>query len=321
MALSTSICSRSSRYNAPSVTTRSHAASPPSFGGRLARRARGGGAGPQTARQPGGRRRGPRAGGHPLARRSHRVAGAQRAPRATPSTQGSWPAALVAADLGRHGPRTCGSVAGAGAEADLDALAVERDDLLHRLLALAGRCPTSARDEAAAVCTVAAHVAWVGGDGAIARAAVDRAVRLAPGYRLAGLLERPRRDRAAPAAGQAGAEPPESPGQAGRHHGSAPAPVRARPAEVWRATRAPGRGRRLPGHAERLSSPRRARVAWMPVMSPSAKPRFAGRQPSSRWGAPGDDLAAPHGAASASTRSTCHDGHPDEVDRGGLASR
>src|SRR5688572_6357192 len=28
-------------------------------------------------------------------------------------------------------------------------------------------------------------------------------------------------------------------------------------------------------------------------MSPSAKPRFAGRQPSSRWGAPGDDPAAP----------------------------
>ena len=34
------------------------------------------------------------------------------------------------------------------------------------------------------MCTVAAHVAWVGGDGAIARAAVDRAVRLDPDYRL-----------------------------------------------------------------------------------------------------------------------------------------
>jgi len=33
-------------------------------------------------------------------------------------------------------------------------------------------------------------VAWVAGDGAIARAAVDRAVRLAPDYRLALLLER-----------------------------------------------------------------------------------------------------------------------------------
>ena len=54
--------------------------------------------------------------------------------------------------------------------------------------------------------------------------------------------------------------------------------------------------------AERLSSPRSAQVRWTPVMSPSAKPRFAGRQPSSRWGAPGDDLAPPHGAASASSR-------------------
>ena len=52
------------------------------------------------------------------------------------------------------------------------------------------RCPTSARAEAAAVCTVAAHVAWVEGDGALARAAIDRALRLVPGYRLALLLER-----------------------------------------------------------------------------------------------------------------------------------
>src|SRR5690349_17290148 len=28
-------------------------------------------------------------------------------------------------------------------------------------------------------------------------------------------------------------------------------------------------------------------------MSPSTKPRLAGRQPSSRWGAPGEDLADP----------------------------
>jgi hypothetical protein len=70
-----------------------------------------------------------------------------------------------------------------------DALAVERDDLLHRLLALCRSLPDECPDEAAAVCTVAAHVAWVAGDGAIARAAVDRAVRLAPDYRLAQLLE------------------------------------------------------------------------------------------------------------------------------------
>ena len=69
-------------------------------------------------------------------------------------------------------------------------MAGEREDLLHRVLALCRSVPDQCPDEAAAVCTVAAHVAWVGGDGAIARAAVDRAVRLAPDYRLARLLER-----------------------------------------------------------------------------------------------------------------------------------
>ena len=73
---------------------------------------------------------------------------------------------------------------------DGSALAGERADLLHRVLALCRSVPDECPDEAAAVCTVAAHVAWVGGDGAIARAAVDRAVRLAPDYRLARLLER-----------------------------------------------------------------------------------------------------------------------------------
>jgi hypothetical protein len=93
-----------------------------------------------------------------------------------------------------------------------DALAVERDDLLHRLLALCRSVPDECPDEAAAVCTVAAHVAWVGGDGAIARAAVDRAMRLAPDYRLAQLLERlvdtglrlPTVTRPAPGAGALG---------------------------------------------------------------------------------------------------------------------
>ncbi len=71
-----------------------------------------------------------------------------------------------------------------------DPLSVERDDLLHRLLALCRSVPDECPDEAAAVCTVAAHVAWVGGDGAIARAAVERALRLVPDYRLARLLGR-----------------------------------------------------------------------------------------------------------------------------------
>ncbi|HET7821383.1 MAG TPA: DUF4192 domain-containing protein [Ornithinibacter sp.] len=75
-----------------------------------------------------------------------------------------------------------------GERAARDALTVERDDLLHRLLALCRSVPDECPDEAAAVCTVAAHVAWVGGDGAITRAAVERALRLAPGYRLARLL-------------------------------------------------------------------------------------------------------------------------------------
>ncbi len=72
--------------------------------------------------------------------------------------------------------------------AERDRMSVERDDLLHRLLALCRSVPDECPDEAAAVCTVAAHVAWVGGDGAIARAAVERALRLSPDYRLAQLL-------------------------------------------------------------------------------------------------------------------------------------
>ena len=82
-------------------------------------------------------------------------------------------------------PRALRVVAGAGT-----ALAGERDDLLHRLLALCRSVPDECPHEAAAVCTVAAHVAWVGGDGAIARAAVERALRLEPDYRLAQLLVR-----------------------------------------------------------------------------------------------------------------------------------
>lgn len=76
------------------------------------------------------------------------------------------------------------------ARAEREALSIERDELLHRLLALCRSLPDECAAEAAAVCTVAAHVAWIGGDGAIARVAVDRAVRLAPDYRLARLLER-----------------------------------------------------------------------------------------------------------------------------------
>ncbi len=62
--------------------------------------------------------------------------------------------------------------------------------LLDRLLLLCRCVPDDAPGPAAAVCTVAAHVAWADGDGAVARVALDRALRLEPEYRLAGLLAR-----------------------------------------------------------------------------------------------------------------------------------
>ncbi len=62
--------------------------------------------------------------------------------------------------------------------------------LLDQLMLLCRAVPDSAPGAAAAVCTVAAHVAWVDGDGAVARVALERALRLDPGYRLAGLLAR-----------------------------------------------------------------------------------------------------------------------------------
>ena len=101
--------------------------------------------------------------------------------------------------LGAAGPGAAGPVGaqpcGANDEealglADRAAVAAERDELLQRLLALCRSVPDECPDEAAAVCTVAAHVAWVGGDGAIARAGVERALRLAPDYHLAQLLQR-----------------------------------------------------------------------------------------------------------------------------------
>jgi Domain of unknown function (DUF4192) len=64
----------------------------------------------------------------------------------------------------------------------------ERQLLLERLLLLCRSVPDDAPAAAAAVCTVAAHVAWADGEGAVAHAALDRALRLEPGYRLARLL-------------------------------------------------------------------------------------------------------------------------------------
>ncbi len=64
----------------------------------------------------------------------------------------------------------------------------ERHDVLERLLALCRCVPDECPRDAPAVCTAAAQVAWLLGDGAVARAALARALRLDPGYRLARLL-------------------------------------------------------------------------------------------------------------------------------------
>ena len=85
-----------------------------------------------------------------------------------------------------HRPRAGRRLRGARTSDD----GLERQELLQRLLSLCRSVPDEHPVEAAALCTVTAHVAWESGDGAVARAAVDRARRLAPGYRLAQLLER-----------------------------------------------------------------------------------------------------------------------------------
>ncbi|MFL6079294.1 MAG: DUF4192 domain-containing protein [Ornithinibacter sp.] len=102
-----------------------------------------------------------------------------------PASQWGGPAGPAA---GEAGDDSAGRGGAARRQAEREPLSVEREDLLHRLLALCRSVPDECPDLAAAVCTVAAHVAWVGGDGAIARAAVERALRLAPEYRLAQLL-------------------------------------------------------------------------------------------------------------------------------------
>lgn len=92
---------------------------------------------------------------------------------------------------GSANPRRGGEESGASpAEELVDDDAAGRQELLQRLLTVCRSVPDACPDEAAAVCTVTAHVAWVSGDGALARSAVDRALRLSPAYRLARLLER-----------------------------------------------------------------------------------------------------------------------------------
>lgn len=63
---------------------------------------------------------------------------------------------------------------------------VESD--LPALLALVRRTPDAAGAAAADICAVAAQVAWVRGDGALAGILIERALRCSPGHRLAELL-------------------------------------------------------------------------------------------------------------------------------------
>lgn len=61
--------------------------------------------------------------------------------------------------------------------------------VLESLLVLSRSLPDQTAEAAAAVLTLVAHVAWWLGDGALARTALDRALRVCPGYRLAELFE------------------------------------------------------------------------------------------------------------------------------------
>jgi hypothetical protein len=63
-----------------------------------------------------------------------------------------------------------------------------RRELLRRLLLLARAVPDGCPVEAASMCVLLAQVAWVGGDGTLARAAVTRALRVQPGQRLATVM-------------------------------------------------------------------------------------------------------------------------------------
>ena len=178
------------------------------------RGARPGGGGAAAARPPRRGRPGPRPGRHHLARRADRVAGAERAADRLDRPEGDGDAAVGPADLGRHGRSDRGPcAAGRCAGADLDAWPASATTCCTGCSPCAGRCPTSAPTRRPPCCTVAAHVAWVGGDGAIARAAVDRAVRLAPTTGWPGCSSASSRPGCA--CHPSGRGPAPSPGQAG----------------------------------------------------------------------------------------------------------
>lgn len=76
------------------------------------------------------------------------------------------------------------------AEGRLRTPAGEAMRLAHRWLGWCRLVPDPAGECAASMLTVGGHLAWWAGDGALAREAVDRALRIDPTHRLAGLLLR-----------------------------------------------------------------------------------------------------------------------------------
>lgn len=77
----------------------------------------------------------------------------------------------------------------AAASDDHDGIDEVGDEVGRRLLALCRLVPDDAGEVTAGILTVAAHVAWCDGDGALASVALERALRVAPTYRLAQLLD------------------------------------------------------------------------------------------------------------------------------------
>ncbi len=86
------------------------------------------------------------------------------------------------------GPPAAGTDDGPADAADADSPV--RDELGRRLFSLCRLLPDDTGEAAAAVLTVAAHVSWCDGDGTLASIALERALRVAPRYRLAELLDR-----------------------------------------------------------------------------------------------------------------------------------
>ncbi|MEO7069116.1 MAG: DUF4192 domain-containing protein [Nostocoides sp.] len=95
------------------------------------------------------------------------------------------PALPVGEDAADSAPGAPTGAASADAVADDG----DEDRLQRRLVGLCRLVPDGAGDVAAAILTVAAHVAWCDGDGTIAAVALARALRVAPHYRLAQLLD------------------------------------------------------------------------------------------------------------------------------------